>query len=204
MNTFIEENKCLLPGIRHIISLESTESTQLIAKALAEAGCSERTAVIAASQTAGYGRLDHKWSSALGGLYLSLLMRPNSSPACLPDLSALVAETISGVLHKNYGVQARVKLPNDVYAFHESVKKWRKISGVLSESAAVIGDTGKKSEWLIIGIGININNSDFPETGISLKDIIGRETDIMEFAEALFRAFWPAYSVWECSSRMKS
>ena len=200
----ISVKKSRLPGVRQIIYLEETESTQLVAKSLAEAGCSERTAVISASQTAGYGRLDHKWASAPGGLYFSLLLRPETSPAYLPDLSALVAEIISGVLHRNYSVQARVKLPNDVYAFHEAKKEWRKISGVLSESAAVIGDTGKKSEWLIIGIGININNSDFPETGISLKDIIGRETDIMEFAEAFFRAFWLVYSRWECSSRMKS
>ncbi|MBO4556581.1 MAG: biotin--[acetyl-CoA-carboxylase] ligase [Elusimicrobiales bacterium] len=190
-----------LPGIKRLIHLARTQSTQLAAKALAESGCAENTVVIADEQTAGYGRLDHKWASAPGGLYFSLLVRPETEPVYFADLSAVVAEVLAGIFRCNFGLQAKVKLPNDVYVFCGKAKKWLKISGVLSEAASV---PGEKSEWLIIGIGVNINNEEFPETAVSLKQLIGKETGIMEFAGLFFKEFWPQYFAWECGGRLKS
>ena len=191
-----------LPGIKRLIHLGITESTQLAAKALAGIGCEENTLIIADEQSAGYGRLDHKWSSAPGGLYFSLLMRPETDPVFFADLSSVIAEVLSGIFRSRFLLQSKVKLPNDVYVFCEKKKKWLKISGVLSEAASSV--PGEKPEWLIIGIGVNINNYVFPETAVSLRQLIGKETDIMYFAELFFKEFWPQYFAWECSGRMKS
>ena len=195
------ETNINLPGIRHIIQLGKTESTQLAAKALAEHGCEENTVIIAECQTAGYGRLDHKWESAPGGLYMSVLLRPETDPRFFTELSEITANVLAGIFRNEYDIQAKVKLPNDVYVLHKKRKKWLKISGILSEAATV---PGEKSDWLIIGIGININNSDFPETAISLKQIIGAKPDILSFAAMFFKKFWPEYYAWECSGRMRS
>lgn len=190
-----------LPGVRHIVHLAETESTQNIAKALANAGCAGKTAVIADRQTGGYGRLDHKWVSAPGGLYLSLLLRPETSPEFLSDLSALVAGVLARVFRSRYGLSAKVKQPNDVYVFHPEKKKWLKISGVLSEASSAVGE---KSEWLVIGIGVNIGNTELPETAVCLNEIAGGGTEVMEFARQFFQEFWPDYARWEFAGRLKS
>ena len=132
---------------------------------------------------------------------MSLLLRPGTSPAYFADLSGITANVLAGIFRSGYGLQARVKLPNDVYVFCEKRKKWLKISGILSEAAAV---PGEKSEWLIIGIGVNINNADIPETAASLSHLTGGETDIMSFAALFFRHFWPEYYAWECGGKMKT
>ena len=190
-----------LPGIRQIIHLGSTESTQTLAKAMAEQGCAENTAIIADLQTAGYGRLDHKWESSAGGLYMSLLLRPETNPACFSDLSGMTANVLADIFRNEYDIQAKVKLPNDVYVFCEKKRKWLKISGILSEAATAHGE---KSEWLIIGIGVNLNNTVFPETAVSLCQLTGKKTEIMSFAALFFKHFWPEYYAWECGGRMRS
>ena len=195
------QNKTSLPGIRQLIHLASTESTQSLAKAMAEQGCAENTAIIADSQTAGYGRLDHKWDSAPGGLYMSVLLRPGTNPAFFSDLSEITANVLADIFRGEYGLQAKVKLPNDVYVFCEKKRKWLKISGILSEAATV---PGEKSDWLIIGIGVNLENTVFPETATSLCQLTGLETDKMDFAARFFKSFWPQYYAWECGGRMKS
>jgi biotin-[acetyl-CoA-carboxylase] ligase BirA-like protein len=191
-----------LPGVRYLMHLPETESTQYIAKALANAGCAGKTAVIADRQTGGYGRLDHKWVSAPGGLYLSLLLRPETSPEFLSDLSGLVAGVLAGVFRERYGLSAKVKQPNDVYVFHAEKKTWLKISGVLSESSS--SSAGKKSEWLVIGIGVNISNTELPETAVCLNEITGGNTGVMEFARQFLREFWPEYFRWELAGRLRS
>lgn len=190
-----------MPGIRQIIHLDSTESTQTLAKAMADYGCDENTAIIADSQTSGYGRLDHKWSSSPGGLYISVLLRPETNPAYFADLSGITASVLADIFRNEYALQAKVKLPNDVYVFCEKTKKWLKISGILSETATAHGE---KSEWLIIGIGVNINNTDFPKTAVSLCQLTDRKVEVMDFASMFFRHFWPKYYAWECGSRMRS
>ena len=184
------QNKTSLPGIRQLIHLASTESTQSLAKAMAEQGCAENTVIIADSQTAGYGRLDHKWDSAPGGLYMSVLLRPGTNPAYFSDLSEITANVLADIFRGEYGLQAKVKLPNDVYVFCEKKRKWLKISGILSEAATV---PGEKSDWLIIGIGVNLENTVFPETATSLCQLTGLETDKMDFAASsrtCFMVLW--------------
>lgn len=190
-----------LSGIKHIVHIAVTESTQTIAKSMAEAGCEANTLVIADKQTAGYGRLDHKWDSALGGLYCSLLLRPQTIPACLGDLSILVAKVLCDILHNEYKITTKVKPPNDVYVFNHKNNKWLKISGVLSEASASMGE---KAEWVIVGIGVNINNTPALDTAVSLKQMIGQDTEIFAFAKLFFDNFWLRYSLWELSGRLKS
>jgi len=83
-----------IPGIHQIIRLDKVDSTQKKARQLAEEGGPEWTLIVAKSQSAGKGRMDRKWSSAPGGLYFSLLLRPKIAPKRLAELSLATADAV--------------------------------------------------------------------------------------------------------------
>ncbi|HEY7745517.1 MAG TPA: HTH domain-containing protein, partial [Desulfuromonadales bacterium] len=75
---------------REVVYYETTDSTNLRAHDLGEAGAAEGTVVIADRQTAGKGRLGRSWISPPGvNLYVSVLLRPSILPYHAPQLSFL-------------------------------------------------------------------------------------------------------------------
>ena len=74
-------------GTSQVLRLSVTDSTQAVARFLAEQGAPDRTLVWADRQTAGRGRLKRRWDSRLGGLYFSLILRPAFPPSRLAALS---------------------------------------------------------------------------------------------------------------------
>ncbi|WP_294451426.1 biotin--[acetyl-CoA-carboxylase] ligase [uncultured Gemmiger sp.] len=99
-------------------------------------------AVYTTSQTAGRGRRGHTWVNAAGqALYYScVVQQPLVQPETLPLLSCLVT---AKVLHGVYGIDCRIKWPNDL------LLNGKKIVGILCEG---VPDRGA---W-ILGIGINL------------------------------------------------
>jgi BirA family biotin operon repressor/biotin-[acetyl-CoA-carboxylase] ligase len=138
-------------------------STNRRARELATAGRST-VAVLADEQTGGRGRLDREFSSPSGGIWLSLLCRPDIAPREAPiyTLAGAVAtaETLRGV-----GVDAGIKWPNDVLV------DGRKIVGILTEMQ---GEADRIS-WIIVGIGINANIDvdRVPETATTIREQAG-------------------------------
>lgn len=191
-----------VPGATKVLCLDEAVSTQEVARELALEGNNERTVVIAASQTAGKGRLGRKWESGAGGLYLTVILRPRISLRFLGNLSLMAGAVISETLKEDYGVTTRVKAPNDVYALHPRKKKFLKISGVLTESASV----SNNPDWVLLGIGVNLNNRVPKELdeAVTLADILGRAVDRDEFLQKLFTRFWKAYAAWQYSSESNS
>ncbi len=78
--------------------LKSVDSTQTEARRLAAAGAPDGTLVWADRQTAGRGRMDRRWKSAAGGLYVSWLLRPKFAPERLAELSLAVGEALAEAL----------------------------------------------------------------------------------------------------------
>ncbi|MCM2268270.1 MAG: biotin--[acetyl-CoA-carboxylase] ligase [Elusimicrobiales bacterium] len=196
----IDLNVDSLPGIGKIVCLDEVESTQAVARELALEGASEKTLVVANTQTAGKGRLGREWESACGGLYMTLLLTPETDLKFLPDLSVLSGEAVAQTLSALYGIKTRIKKPNDVYALHPRRRKWLKISGVLTESASI----NKAPNWLLLGIGVNLNNTVALDTAVSVKAIKGAAVPREEFLREFFRVFWLRYAAWEYSSQAKS
>ena len=129
-------------------------STQIEAARQAADGASEGTVVTATHQSAGRGRRGRPWLDAPGqSLLMSIVLRPPIPPGLAPQLSLVAAVAVADALSLA-GATAAIRWPNDVM-----VGK-RKICGLLPE--AVTTREGAL-EHVILGIGLNVNQVDFPE-----------------------------------------
>ena len=140
---------------REIFPFGRVTSTNDIAFSLARAGSPEGTLVIAEEQTRGKGRLGRDWHSPPGlGLWFSLILRPDISAHESSTVSLAVALAVAGVMRDAYGIDARIKWPNDVLVGS------RKICGILTE--AEFRDGGV--EFVVVGTGVNVLHAedDFP------------------------------------------
>jgi BirA family biotin operon repressor/biotin-[acetyl-CoA-carboxylase] ligase len=142
-------------------------STMDIARDLARKGNPDFTVVIAGCQTKGRGRLKRAWHSSKGGLYFTIILRPQISPVLSPRINFAASLTLAKVMRKTYRVNAMVKWPNDILA------DGKKVSGMLSEMEA----EGDMVSFINVGMGINVNNdADKEEPGAtSLKKITGKQ-----------------------------
>jgi len=124
---------------------DSIDSTNRRARDLVAAG-REPVVVVADEQTGGRGRLDRTWASPGGGIWLSVLVRPEVPAAHAPvyTLAAAVATTRAV---REAGVEASIKWPNDVLV------GGRKLAGILTEMEG----EADRIEWLVVGIGLNAN-----------------------------------------------
>ena len=156
-------------------------STMARAMALARGGCEDFSVVVADVQTQGRGRLQRRWQSDAGGLYFTIVLRPEIPPAVAPLLNLAAAVDLAGVLKQSYGISAQLKWPNDVLV------NGGKIAGILSLMEA----ESDRVNFIALGIGININYSpvhlDQPVT--SLNRIIGRRTSRSDFLKAFLELF---------------
>jgi BirA family transcriptional regulator, biotin operon repressor / biotin---[acetyl-CoA-carboxylase] ligase len=121
----------------------------------------EGTVIIADRQTEGRGRLGRSWHSESGsGLYISTLLNPNlpiENLSCI-TLMAGVATASTLQLH----APAKLKWPNDV------LLNGKKLAGILCE---FIPDSN-----IIMGIGINLNHTQFPENIQNIATSLKLET----------------------------
>jgi BirA family transcriptional regulator, biotin operon repressor / biotin---[acetyl-CoA-carboxylase] ligase len=176
-------------SVKKLFVFEMLDSTNRAAKDLAYAGAAEGTIVIAHTQKEGRGRLDRKWQSPEGGVYLSVILRPQAPPkkaSLLPFVAALaVAKTIDV-----YGVHATVKWPNDVQVNR------KKIAGILLESEI----NGNTIHYVVVGIGMNLNidlkrlSPDIRPKSTSLNYEVGHPIDYHEFLRTFFIQFEDFYT----------
>lgn len=128
--------------------------------------------VTAQNQINGRGRNNNVWYGDFGNnLYISFGIKHQNSCTLefLANLQSIGAIAVKQSLEQISNISYRLKYPNDVYAYDGS--KYRKISGVLVEH----GFLGSECNYSIIGIGVNINEINFPkeikETAVSLKQL---------------------------------
>lgn len=146
-------------------------------------------AVIAVSQTAGRGQRGHRWVTAAGeNLTFTLVVEPTFLPVAqqflLSEIAALsVVDTLA-----HYGIAAQIKWTNDVYVGD------RKICGMLIEHA-LNGDVLARS---LLGIGINVNQTEFPEwlpNPCSMRTLTGRTYAVREVFDCFYRCFGERYAL---------
>ena len=118
-------------------------STNTLLKQMAIDGKAEGEVIIALSQTAGRGRYGRKFYSDQGGIYISILLRPTTTPNTAV-LTAAFAVAVSEAIEKISGKQTQIKWVNDILI------NSKKVCGILCEGG-FMGDNG----FVIVGIGIN-------------------------------------------------
>ncbi|MGD8883439.1 MAG: biotin--[acetyl-CoA-carboxylase] ligase, partial [Desulfobacterales bacterium] len=164
-----------------IVYYPELPSTMDAAKDLARKDCPHFTTVIAGRQIGGRGRLQREWFSEKGGLYFTMVLRPDIPPVLSFRVSFLASLTLAGLLHEVFGIDARVKWPNDILVDE------RKISGMLSELEA----EADRVAFINIGVGINVNNdpSTIVPEATSLKRVLGREVSKKDLLSRYLEAF---------------
>jgi BirA family transcriptional regulator, biotin operon repressor / biotin---[acetyl-CoA-carboxylase] ligase len=158
-----------------ILIIEKTASTNAFAAGLLAAGegINDFFAVCSRIQTEGRGIYKSKWHSEdYKNLTLSIICFPRIDVENNFLISMAVSVAICRYLGDK-GVNAQIKWPNDIYVSD------KKISGILIENNIA----GRKINSSIIGVGININQTDFPPkipNPVSLKNLIGVDFDVEE------------------------
>ncbi|MEK7709346.1 MAG: biotin--[acetyl-CoA-carboxylase] ligase [candidate division NC10 bacterium] len=146
-----------------VMSLGEVDSTQTEARRLAETGAPEGTVVRAERQTRGRGRRGHDWVDERGSaLLISIVLRPAVEVSRLPQLSLLAGVAAAEALEETSGLPVAVAWPNDLLI------RGLKVAGILAESSAAPG----AGPVVILGIGINVNQTRFP------PDLGGRATSL--------------------------
>jgi BirA family biotin operon repressor/biotin-[acetyl-CoA-carboxylase] ligase len=131
---------------------DAVASTNDRARELATEGAAD-VVVLADRQTGGRGRRGREWSSPAGGVWASLVLRPNLPPARVPLLTLAAAVAVTDAA-REAGVDAAIKWPNDVVVPDErSQRGGRKLAGVLTEME---GEASRVS-WVVVGTGVNAN-----------------------------------------------
>jgi BirA family biotin operon repressor/biotin-[acetyl-CoA-carboxylase] ligase len=178
-----------------VYRMGSVGSTNTALRALADAGEPEGSVLVADEQTAGRGRAGRAWFSPRGGgLWFSVLLRPDRPAAEVAGLSVATALSVASALRETPGVDARVKWPNDVVA------EGRKLGGVLLESRQ---SPSGLVESVIVGVGINVNlaHADLPpdlaSSATSLSALAGRDvpaSDVLRAVLVRYNEDWRLFS----------
>jgi BirA family biotin operon repressor/biotin-[acetyl-CoA-carboxylase] ligase len=177
---------------------DSVGSTNDRARELADATGDGDVVVLADEQTGSRGRLDREWTAPSGGVWASLLLRPERPPAHVP-LFTLAGAVATAEACREAGVDARIKWPNDVLAPSSAEPRdpsgrtdaaagrgGAKLAGILTEME---GEADRVS-WLVVGIGVNANvdRSSLPAGATSIRAVAG-DVDRRLFVQRLLERF---------------
>jgi len=158
---------------RKIFHYVRVTSTQDKAKKLAENGFAEGAVIIAEIQTQGKGRLGRRWVSPRGGIWLSVLLRPEITPMEVPKITMIGSLAVAKAIAELTRLEVKLKWPNDVLIRTISGFEFKKVCGVLTEMVSGVS----RVNYVITGLGINVNNripAPLRAKAISLKEVTGR------------------------------
>jgi BirA family biotin operon repressor/biotin-[acetyl-CoA-carboxylase] ligase len=142
----------LFAGKLHFIPV--TGSTNADAVAAAREGAPHGSVFLADEQLAGRGRGDHGWVSVAGeGLYVSVLLRPQSPVSHLPLLPLAAGLAAAEAIRAVSGLIVDLRWPNDLLVGP------RKTGGILVESKT---ESEGLPHVVVVGIGINVHQRAFP------------------------------------------
>lgn len=178
--------------------LASCGSTNDVAAARGRAGAGEGLVVLTDEQTGGRGRLGRTWHATPGAnLTFSVLLRPARPPVEVPPLTLLAGAAVAAAIAP-FGVQPRLKWPNDVQlvgpgAAAGSPVAPKKLAGILTEMAS----EGSRIGHVVVGIGLNVNETALPpelaDRATSLALATGRAWDRIQVLAAVLAVLEEAY-----------
>ena len=138
----------------HIVYRERVDSTNNVAKKLADEGALEGTIVVAEEQIGGRGRINRSFLSPLAkGVWFSLILRPDIPPMEVSKMTLLAAVAVARAIRHHGLKDCGIKWPNDILV------NGHKMVGILTE----LNGSAEKVNYIIMGIGVN--------TGITTDDL---------------------------------
>ena len=178
------------PASNSVVILTSVDSTNNYAMGMIRDGVAKHGgAWFSYEQTHGKGRRGKIWKAEKGkNIILSIAVHTSFLTVYQQFfLSMAVSLGCVDFFKKYAGDETKIKWPNDIF--------WndRKAGGILIENVV----KGNVWQWAVIGIGLNINQTEFKLdtvfTPVSLKQITGKEFDIIELAKELYEAVMKRY-----------
>ena len=159
-------------------TVDSTNSEALRRLTELESG----TVIAAREQTSGRGQRGNTWFTEAGqNLTFSIVLKDMKLPATEAHLLNYLASVAVAEFLDGYGVSCSIKWPNDIFVGRG------KICGILVENSLSGGEVAAS----VIGIGININQKEFPQlsNATSLYRCTGKEYDIEACLEDFLKVF---------------
>ncbi|MBQ7048596.1 MAG: biotin--[Clostridia bacterium] len=138
----------LCGGAFNVRTLWECESTNNLLRRLAEEGASDGEVLIACRQNGGRGRMGRSFYSEQGGLYMSVLIRPEKASCRGGDITATAAVAVAKAIEKISGERADIKWVNDVFCHG------KKVCGILTDGAVSV-ENGML-EYAVVGVGLNV------------------------------------------------
>ena len=173
---------------RDLRSFSEVNSTNEVAKSLAPS-CQNGTVILAETQTQGRGRLSRHWASPPGGVWMSLILKPEMPLARVYQINMAVSVAVSRAIFSLLGLEAGIKWPNDLMI------RERKICGILMEVSAEVG----RLDYAVVGLGINANVSlcNFPEEWMStsIARELGHEVNRRDLIQRILMDIEEAYEM---------
>ena len=160
-----------------VFCFKELSSTQEVAKKLAAQGCAEGTVVVAEKQTKGRGRIGREWVSPMGGVWLSIVLRPEIPPQHSQRITLVTGVAVAKTIRKLYGLDAKIKWPNDVLV------NGYKVCGILVEASG----EADRINYMVVGVGVNLNvdfakvNPSLVGIAASISQILGKKVSRVEF-----------------------
>ncbi len=133
---------------------DEIDSTNNYCKRQAEMGAEHGFLVVADRQVSGRGRRGRVWETPSGiSIAMSLLLRPDIATECASMITLVAALSVAHAIRNVSGLDAKIKWPNDI------VINGKKVCGILTEMSVEFSAIN----YVVVGIGINVNNASFPE-----------------------------------------
>lgn len=150
--------------------LSETESTNILAKKAAIEGCAAGSCFVALRQTGGKGRRGKAFFSPDGGLYISIVLRPELCAEDSVNITTCAAVAVCRAIETVCEKQTQIKWVNDVFY------NGKKLCGILTEASADLESGGL--EYAVVGIGINFchRQEDFPPELQSIATALYEQT----------------------------
>lgn len=157
-------------------------------KNLADVGEREGLVIQALQQTRGRGRHGNEWSSPMGNLYTSLLLRPSCKTGQVGQMAFVVALALSSAMDDvmEDGHKKTLKWPNDILI------DGKKVSGILLESKL---DSHDRVDYVVVGAGVNIFAA--PEGAVGLDTIKRERLAINHFRDMYLSNLLRYYNDWQ-------
>lgn len=182
-----------------ICYFDVTDSTNTQAKSLGEGDAPNGTLVVAGKQESGRGRRGRSFESPAGtGIFMTLLLRPEIEPQNASMLTLVSALAVAKGIEHMVDLPVQIKWPNDI------VINGKKVCGILTEMSAQMDYVN----YIVIGIGINVGNEEFPE---EIKDVAtsiylesGKHVNRAMLIKKIWEEFEDYYELYEKTQDLSS